>query len=120
MKTWWNLLPAIVLAIVIPFLIGILPTIEVNNKHLGGGPIRQYFINIVAGNISPEKSAHLVELFENATVSGEIGLYLPIALNMSLASLLFMYCIGYTVIEGSNYIKNNIYNSQRSRAKKGA
>ena len=117
MKTWWNYGFLIVLAIIVPFLIGVLPTIQVKSVYLGGGPVRQFAVNAVAQRLPPDVGNKMVNYFMAGTPVDEMLLYLPIAFNVSAFTLLFVFCFGTVAIETSNFIKNRVYQSQRQKAK---
>ncbi len=117
MKTWWNYGFFIFFAIVIPFVPGLLPTIQLNGVYLGGGPVRQFFVNSIASHLPQEVGHKMVNSFMTGDIFDEIILFLPIALNISVITLLFVYCICVALIEGNNYVKSRIYHSQREKAK---
>lgn len=117
MKTWWNYLYLVVLAIILPFIAGLLPTVQLKGKYVGGGPTREYFVNLVASILPPEKADILINHFMQASIVKEILLYLPIAINLSAIALLIVYALGTISIEVNNYVKTSIYKSQRQKAK---
>jgi len=117
MKTWWNYVGLIVMAIIVPFIIGLIPTFEFNGKIFGGGPIRQYIVNHIATYLPPSTANELIAQFMNGTTQDEIILYLPIAFNISAITLIIAFCFGTVLIEINNFIKNSIYKSERQKAK---
>lgn len=119
MKTWWNFLPALLLAFLSPFIAGALPTLEFKGHFYGGGVVREIAINQVAMWLPPASGAHYIEVFSRSAVSGEYVLYLPIALNIATAFLTLMACTYSVYISLSNWIDRKIYQSQR-KASKGA
>ncbi|MBL4706771.1 MAG: hypothetical protein JKY54_19735 [Flavobacteriales bacterium] len=117
MKTWWNYAFLIVIAIAAPFVAGLLPTYQYKGNYIGGGPIRQFFINHVADMLPSDKAQNLVDMFMASSAMGEYLIYLPIALNISMILLIILFAIGTLLIEGNNFVKNSIYQSKRKRAK---
>lgn len=101
----------------VPFIAGVLPTFEKFGHYWGGGPIREFFINFVASRLPHDKAEILVRKFSESTTSGEIFIYIPIALNISLVTLLFGYLISFLSIEINNYVRTNVYKSKRQKAK---
>jgi hypothetical protein len=117
MKTWWDYLGLMIFLFLLPIIAGILPTFEKFDKFWGGGVVREYFINLLAGRLPDDKAAILVQKFNESGVGGEILLYLPIALNISLITLFIGYLIGFVSIEVNNFIRTNVYQSKRQKAK---
>jgi hypothetical protein len=117
MKTWWDYLRPLIFFYLVPFIAGVLPTYQRFGHFWGGGPIREFFINFVATRLPHDKAEILVRKFSEATTMGEIIIYLPIALNISLITLLLGYLIGFLSIEINNYIRTNVYKSKRQKAK---
>lgn len=117
MKTWWNCIPLIIGAIIIPFIAGILPTIKIKNNFYGGGVVRETAVNLLAEILPLEAGNKLVSAFIEGSIKMEILLYLPIAINLSAIALVIAYCLSTIWIESNNLIKTNIYKSKRQRAK---
>ncbi len=117
MKTWWNYVYLIVIAMALPLFAGLLPTWEYKGKYFGGGIAREYAINFVAEYLPNEKATLLIEKFMSGTTSTEIMLYLPIAINVSAVALIIVYCVGTILITVNNLITNSIYQSKRQKAK---
>ena len=117
MKTWFNFIPVIAIAILIPIIAILIPTVQIKNNHIGGGPIRQYLVNLIVDIMKPEYANKTVELFNQGSVGVEILLTLPIALNISCFGLILSACLCGLYIEICNYFTSGIYKSQRQRAK---
>lgn len=117
MKTWWDYVGLLIFLYLLPFIAGVLPTFERFGRFWGGGPIREFFINFVATRLPQNKAEILVRKFSESTTMGEIIIYFPIALNISLITLFVGYLIGFTSIEMNNYIRTNVYKSKRQKAK---
>lgn len=119
MKTWWNFLHALVLAFLIPFIAGALPTLEFKGVFFGGGVVREFTINHVAQWLPHDKGTQYVSAFSSASFGREYLLYLPIALNIGTVLFTAMACIYSIFISASNWIYRKEYQSQR-KASKGA
>ncbi len=117
MKTWFNYLFIMIFASLIPFIIGLLPTIETGGRHYGGGPIRQYFVNKMVLILPSDKSELLVDKFMSGSVVDEYILYLPIALNISFCVFFITYCICNIFMTLNNSYVSNKFHSQRKIAK---
>ncbi|MDX1694887.1 MAG: hypothetical protein R3208_14065 [Ketobacteraceae bacterium] len=117
MKTWWHYYPMLMIAGLIPFAVGALPTVEIDGRYLGGGPIRQAAINWLASWLPSPASGELVQAFMNTNQWGEYWLFLPIALNLSLLIGWVTYGIGQAVISLNNWVSSQKYHSQRQAAK---
>ena len=118
MKTWWHYYPMLIIAGLIPFGIGTLPTVEVHGNYLGGGPIRQYAINWMADWLPAPANGQLVQAFMNTNQWGEYWLFLPVALNVSLLTCWIAFAVGQAVISLNNWVTSQKYHSQRLAAKK--
>jgi hypothetical protein len=117
MITWWHYFPMIILAALLPFIAGALPTKEFKGVDIGGGPVRQEAINIMA-NALPEKVGNeLVQEFMSASKMDEYKLYLPFALNAALIMAWLAFIIGSVVITTNNWFSTNRYYSTRKAAK---
>jgi len=119
MKSWWDYYPVMIFAVVAPFIPGLLPTVSFNGHFIGGGPIRQFFINQVAEILPVETGQRYVDAFNVASFGGEVALYLPIALNMAACLVLVVYAFYSGLIQVSNWMKRGEFKSQR-KASKGA
>jgi hypothetical protein len=117
MKTWWDYAAFLVILYLLPFVVGILPTVERFGRFWGGGPVRQFALNFVSSRMPADKAEILVNKFNDSTTLGEVLIYLPIALNVSLLLLIVGYFIGFLSIEINNYIRTNVYKSKRDKAK---
>ncbi len=117
MKTWFNLIPLLILAFVTPMLVGLIPTIEWKDRFIGGGPIREESINLMVSIIPTEKGNILIDRFMESDIAGEYLLYLPIAINISLICVLIVYCLGSILITLNNAITNATFHEKRNAVK---
>ena len=117
MKTYWDYLPAFVIVFMLPFLVGAVPTVELNNHFLGGGPVRQYVINLVCEWLPVETSHQMVTAFMQANAWGEYAIYAPIALNMSLVLMWCTALAAYSHVSAHNWFFHQKYQSTRKAAK---
>ncbi len=117
MKTWWNLYPILFLGSLPPFLIGVLPTVPIEGKLYGGGPMRQAAINWLASWLPADKAALYVENFMTANWFDEFILFLPIAINASLLMAWLWFGLGQTAISVNNWFTNSSYQASRKAAK---
>ena len=90
MKTWFHLLPLILLATITPIILILLPTVNLLGHTLGGGPLRQFLVNLVAGLLPTESANYVVEMFDNGSIGMEIILTAPIILHVSYLGLLIV------------------------------
>ena len=117
MKTWWNYWPLMVIAFLIPFLIGALPTLDFNNKFYGGGIIRQHAINTIAVELPVAANNKYLNAFDSASTMGEYILYLPIALNCSAILMIATFLFFTFTMKVTNWMKRGEYKSQRKASK---
>lgn len=117
MKTWFNYIFFLVFASAVPFIVGLLPTIEAGGRFFGGGPVRQYFVNLMVHLLPAEKSDALVNKFMSGGMAQEYLLYLPIALNLALICFLMGYCVCSIFMTINNSYLSNKFHSQRHTAK---
>jgi hypothetical protein len=119
MKTWWDFYPVMILAVALPFLIGLAPTFEFASMTIGGGLVRQYGVNQVASFLPLEAGQTYVDAFMAAGYGGEVLLFLPIALNVSAVMAAITFAVFSGVIGLGNWVKRSELDSQR-KASKGA
>ena len=117
MKTQWDFLGGYILIALIPLVAGAIPTFNILEYTLGGGPIRQLAIIGVAILLPSTASHQLVEAFMNASTWGEYGLYLPIALNVALILLWLFSAYVALRVNIQNWFEANKYQSTRKAAK---
>ena len=117
MTTWWHYYPIIIIAAMIPFIAGALPTIEIYGTDVGGGPVRQEAINMMA-TVLPEKAGHeLIQTFMTASRVDEYIAYLPFAINAALVMAWAAFSLGNIIIRINNWFSTNRYYSTRKAAK---
>jgi hypothetical protein len=117
MKTYWDYLPGFILVAILPFIVGALPTVQVFNRMLGGGPIRQFAINWVGRYLPSEPRSQLVDAFMSASKLGEYLLFLPIALNIALVLMWLVAITAAINVHFQNWFIANKYQSTRKAAK---
>lgn len=119
MKSWWDYYPVMIIAVIIPFIPGGLPTVALKGHYYGGGPVRQFLINKVAMMLPHETGQSYVDAFNAASVGKEYVLYMPIALNLSAGLVVFTFLMLTLKIQIENWMKRSEFSSQR-KASKGA
>lgn len=119
MKTWWDYYPVMLLALLLPFLVLLVPTGTIKGHIIGGGPVRQAMVNSVSKVLPPTSAEAYIEAFNTASVSKEVVLSLPVALNLSGALVVFFFLVLSSVMGFQNWMKRGEYSSQR-KASKGA
>ncbi|MCG8313812.1 MAG: hypothetical protein MI976_11395 [Pseudomonadales bacterium] len=117
MKTWWHYYPMLIIVALIPLGIGALPTIELNGHYLGGGPVRQFGVNFIAGWLPDQAGNVFITEFMANDPQGEYILYLPFAINTALIISWIAYGTGQTIISLNNWATSKKYHSQRLAAK---
>lgn len=117
MKTWWHYYPMLLLVAAIPFGLGALPTVVFKGTTFGGGPIRQWGVNMIANFLPDHAQTAMIEYFMKSTPFGEYSVYLPFAINVALILTWFMFAIGQLIISLNNWAKAQQFKSQRRAAK---
>lgn len=84
---------------VLPFFMilmpGILPTIELNNRIFGGGPIREWALNETLMKILDiEHQLLFIEFWQSSGWIAEVTIYSLIALSVFALLLPFLYLLG--------------------------
>ncbi|MCP3671508.1 MAG: hypothetical protein GY814_13975 [Gammaproteobacteria bacterium] len=117
MKTWWDYWPGLLILALLPFLMGVLPTISVKGEYIGGGVIRQWGINSVAEYLPLAAGQQYIDAFVAASYGQECLLFLPLALSFS--ALLFGGCVLFysRLIALGNWMKRKEYDDQASASK---
>jgi hypothetical protein len=94
MITWLQIWPLLTLPTLILGAITAIPTNQINGKIMGGGPVREYFLNHILVPVLPnEAAASLVQWFSQASALQEWFLSLLVVVNINglLLPLLFVF-----------------------------
>lgn len=118
MKTWYQFWPALVFAFILPFVPGLLPTFDLLGQFWGGGPVREFVVNIMVEYLPVATGNNLIERFENGTAVTEFLLYAPVAINISLILMWLVFAFVTMTINVSNIYESAEYESQRKAAKR--
>jgi hypothetical protein len=110
MITWlqyWFVMP---MPTVILSAMAAMPTRAFNGHLLGGGPVREYYLNHFALAVLPaDAGRQLVEWFSTASVFQEWLLAFAVAININAILLPLLYALGVFVIGLSSWVsKKNI------------
>ena len=105
MITWVTFWPMLALPAFLMSIIAAIPTVRINDKLLGGGPVREYYINHIALPIMPDGIAtRLVDWFAMASPLQEWFFSLAIAINVNALLLPILYGLGCVVIAFSGWM----------------
>jgi len=105
MLTWIRFWPVFAVPMFVVNALGFLPTIFEAGRYWGGGPIRQWMLNMVLIPIlSYEQAESIVAWFDEATVFEECLMYGIIILNLNILVLPLLYTIGNAMMRFSNWI----------------
>lgn len=100
--TWFRLWPVLVVAFLLPFIIGFFPSIKTRAGEIGGADFRYNLFSVVY-DLSPDHLAnYLVSIYEKGG-SYPTLIYLLFALNLGLIFLTLTYVIGSTLIRVNNW-----------------
>lgn len=104
MITWlqyWIFLP---MPTVILAAMASMPTISISGRWVGGGPVREFYLNSFALPVLPaDAGARLVEWFSTASLVQEWSFALAVAINVNALLLPLLYFIGKAVIGFSSW-----------------
>ncbi len=114
MKTWFSFLPVLIVMAVLPFLLGLIPTWEMPNGYVGGGPIMEWSINWVASWAPNHIAVAMAGSFER---TGSFWVYFPLALCASAVNLTVSYGVCLAIMTGYNKNKIKQYEKQRQLVK---
>ena len=101
MITWLQLWPLLGLPTLILGAITAIPTTLINGRMLGGGPVREYFVNHIIVPVLPNDAAtQLVQWFAQASAVQEWFLTLLAIVNINglLLPLLFVFGQGLITV----------------------
>jgi hypothetical protein len=110
MITWLNYWPVMLLPTAILSALAALPTRMFNGHLIGGGPVRQYFLNHFLLPLLPSDAASsLVAWFSTASGLQEWLLSFAVAINLNALALPLLYAMGVLIIGLSSWVsKKNI------------
>lgn len=110
MITWLNYWPVLIMPTVILSAIAGVPTYLHSGGLIGGGPVREYFLNhFVLPLLPADSAAQLVAWFSTASAFQEWTLAVAVAININALLLPPLYAQGVGVIALSAWVsKKNI------------
>jgi hypothetical protein len=110
MITWLTYWPVLLTPTVILSALAALPTWTLNGRFVGGGPVREYYLNHFILPVLPtDASSSLVAWFSTASGLQEWLLSLAVAVNLNALMLPLLYALGVLIIGLSSWAsKKNI------------
>jgi len=115
MITWITFWPVLTAPTILMTLLATIKTFTFNGKTLGGGPIREYYLNhLVLPLVPSEVGLRLVEWFAGATAVQEWFFAVAVAVNVNAVLLPLLYGLGATVISISGWFARMRINQRRS------
>lgn len=110
MLTWLQLWPLLMMPTVMLSVIAALPTFAWQGRVLGGGVVREYYLNhFVLPLLPAETGAQLVAWFSTADGFQEWLLAFAVSINLNALMLPVLYGLGAVVIGVSSWVsKKNI------------
>lgn len=119
MITWIQLWPLLGLPAFMLSAIAAFPTFEHKTRFVGGGPIREWFLNHIAVPILPTNAAgELVAWFASASTLQEWILTSVIALNLNAALLPLLFGFGTGLIRLNNWMSTTDLRLKQSAARR--
>ena len=104
MITWLQLWPLLTLPTLILGAITAIPTMHINGREMGGGPVREYFLNHALVPVLPHDAAMaLVQWFAHANAMQEWFLALLLAVNINGMLLPLLFVLGQGLIALSTW-----------------
>ena len=102
MITWFQLWPALLMPTGILSALAALPTLAVGGRLLGGGPVREFYLNHFVLPLLPgDAAAGLVNWFSTASAFHEWLLALAVSVNLNALLLPLLYVLGVFIIRVS-------------------
>ena len=110
MITWIQLWPLMLMPTIILSALAAIPTRLFNGRLLGGGPVREYYLNHFILPVLPaDASASLVQWFSGTSAVQEWFLAFAVSININALVLPLLYVFGIFVIQVSSWVaKKNI------------
>lgn len=105
MITWLKIWPLLLMPTVILSALAAIPTHIFNGRLLGGGPVREYYLNNFLLPVLPaDASASLVQWFSTASSMQEWLLAFAVSVNINAILLPLLYVFGIFVIQVSSWV----------------
>jgi hypothetical protein len=99
MITWLQLWPLLTLPTILLGAITSIPTMQISGRVVGGGPVREYFLNHILVSALPNDAASaLVQWFAHANVVQEWFLSLLVVVNINGLLLPLLFLLGQGLI----------------------
>ena len=99
MITWLKIWPLLLMPTVILSAIAAFPTSLIGGRVLGGGPVREYYLNHFLLPVLPaDASASLVSWFSTASSTQEWLLAFAVSVNLNAILLPLLYVLGIFVL----------------------
>lgn len=99
MITWLQIWPLLALPTLILAAITAIPTNQINGRIMGGGPVREYFLNHILVPVLPNDAAvAVVQWFSHASAIQEWFLTLLVVVNINGLLLPLLFVFGQVLI----------------------
>lgn len=99
MITWFQLWPVLLMPSAILSALAAIPTLQVGGRLLGGGPVREFYLNHFVLPLLPgNTAAALVGWFSSASAFHEWLLALAVSINFNALLLPLLYVLGVFII----------------------
>jgi len=110
MITWLQLWPVLMMPTIIFTALASMPTRMFNGRLLGGGPVREYYLNnFVLPLLPADSGASLVHWFSTASTLQEWLMAFAVSINLNAIMLPILFVFGIFVIQISTWFsKKNI------------
>ena len=119
MITWLQVAPFLIIPGVLVFISGLVPMVDVLGTSLGGGLVREWFVNHLVLPVLPVADAsRVVEWYMQTSLSGELALHALVALNLNTALILVLYPLAASFIRVNNWAAKTDLALKRSSAKR--
>jgi len=119
MMTWLQIAPFLAVPGLLVFLSGLLPLVDVLGTPVGGGIVREWWVNHLVLPVLPATdAAWLVEWYLQTPLSGELLLHALVALNINTALLLVLYPLAAGYIRLNNWMAKTDLALKRTSAKR--
>jgi len=119
MITWLQVAPFLVFPGVLIFISGLVPMVDVLGTSIGGGLVREWFVNHLVLPLLPVVDAtRVVEWYMQTSFSGELALHALVSLNLNTALLLVLYPLAAGFIRVNNWAAKTDLALKRGSAKR--
>jgi len=103
--TWLKIWPLLMMPTVIFSAIAAFPTFLIGGRVLGGGPVREYYLNHFLLPVLPaDASVSLISWFSTASAMQEWLLAFAVSVNLNAMLLPLLYALGVFVIQVSSWV----------------